>query len=265
MWLHDIDRRQTVKLTTDPSADRFPIFSPDGLRLVFASNRENPEMSGLYDMPSNGAEPEQRLLPPRPGTVMLPRDWAAGGTQLVYESGAGFGQQRDILILPLSPGQDPIPFAATTADERHPALSPDGQWIAYASNESGGHRVFVRSFPGSSAKVVVGAGRFPRWSGDGRELFYIDPDGMMIAASVGRTPTVAIAKTTPLFKVPFVPPVTDLDVPYDVTTDGQRFLMSAPVGGAVAPAPTSITVILGWMSLLENRARPLPHPVSGAI
>jgi Tol biopolymer transport system component len=183
---------------------------------------------------------------------MVPRDWARDGKHVVLETGGAFGQQRDIWILPLSGGGAPDAYLATHLDERDPALSPDGRWLAYASNESGIHQIVVRTFPDPTVeKVPVGEGRFPRWKADGSELYYIDSKNKMVAASVTTIPTFRVVKTTPLFDAPYVPDVTNLDIPYDVTHDGKRFLMSTPVG-PTSSAPTTITVVRGWTEPLKN-------------
>jgi eukaryotic-like serine/threonine-protein kinase len=253
IWTYDFDRNQTARLTSDPAGDRFPLFSRDGARLLFASDRENPGRSGLYEKTSDGAVRERNILVPVPGNVMIPRDWDRDGTHLVFETGPGFGAQRDIWVLPMVPGQQPSPYAATTADERHPALSPDGRWLAYASNESDNYQVIVQAFPDPSrGRFTIASGRFPRWKRDGGELYFLDPDGWLVAAAVRTAPTFEVLRTDRLFAAPFVPGVTDLSIPYDVTRDGRRFLMSTPANVLPGSQETTINIVVGWPSLLRQ-------------
>jgi hypothetical protein len=147
----------------------------------------------------------------------------------------------------------PVPYAATSYDERHPALSPDNKWLAYTTNESDTYQIVVQAFPDpTDGKVPVGPGRFPRWKAKGGELYYINADGWLVAATVRTTPTFEVLRTTPLFSAPFNPQLTDLNIPYDVTADGKRFLMSVPVTPLANPRETVINVVLGWQALLPN-------------
>jgi serine/threonine protein kinase/Tol biopolymer transport system component len=251
IWTYDIGRQQIARLTTDAAADRFPLFSPDGLRVVFASNRQNPAMSGLYDKPSDGATPERIVLNPEPGSVMIPRAWDPEGRYLVFEKGGGFGTPRDIWVLPRSANGKPVPYAASSADERHPALSPDGRWLAYTSNESGSAQIIVQTFPDpAGGRYIVTSGRLPRWSGDGRELYFVDGSAL-VALSVRTDKTVAVLRTTRLFELPFVPGINDLSMPYDVTADGQRFLVMTRANASSTSNSTEIRVVLNWPSLLQ--------------
>jgi serine/threonine protein kinase/Tol biopolymer transport system component len=252
IWTYDFDRNQTARLTTDPAADRFPLFSRDGSRLLFSSDRENPGRSGLYEKSSDGAVRERNILAPEPGSVMIPRDWDRNGTHLVFETGPGWGALRDIWVLPIVPGQQPYRYVATTADERHPSLSPDGRWLAYTSNESNTYQVIVQAFPDPTRRFTVASGRFPRWKRDGGELYYVDPDGWLVAAAVRTAPTFQVLRTDRLFNAPFVPAMTDLSIPYDVTRDGRRFLMSTPSSVLPGSQKTTINIVVGWPSLLRQ-------------
>jgi Tol biopolymer transport system component len=248
VWTYDIDRNQIARLTTHQAADSFPLFSRDGLRLVFASNRESPAGAGLYEKSSDGAVTERSILATEPGAAMIPRDWDRQGRYLVFETGGGWGTPRDIRMLPLSGPSKHVPYAASPADERHPAVSPDGRWLAYASNESGSYQIIVQSFPDPSAgKFAVASGRFPRWRRDGHELYFLD-SSTLVALSVRTEPTFKVLDTTRLFEVPFVPAINELSTPYDVTADGQRFLVT--VRARPSSSASEIRIVLGWQSLL---------------
>ena len=251
VWTYDIERKQLTKITTHPAEDNFPLFSRDGRRLVFPSNRDLPKAAGLYEKPSDGAASERRIFtaePAEPGFGLLPRDWDRDGRYLVFETGGGFGNPGDIGMLPLSPGGKPVAYAASPADERHPALSPDGRWLAYTSNESASYQIIVQAFPDPAlGKITITSGRFPRWRRDGRELYFLD-GATLVALSVRTEPAFKVLGTTRLFEVPFVPGINELPIPYDVTADGQRFLVTART--QPASTTTEIRIVLGWESLL---------------
>jgi serine/threonine-protein kinase len=251
VWTYDIEVKQIARLTTHPAEDSFALFSRDGQRLVFASNRDLPSASGLYLKPSDGAAPEQAIFTAEQGAGR-PRDWDREGRYLVVEAGGGFGTPGDITMLPLSAGAKPLPYAASPADERHPALSPDGRWLAYTSNESSSYQIIVQAFPDpAGGKFTVASGRFPRWRRDGRELYFIDGE-TLVALSVRTEPTFKVLGTTRLFDVPFVPGINELTIPYDVTADGQRFLVTARTQPASTSTATEIRIVLGWQRFLRQ-------------
>ena len=164
----------------------------------------------------------------------------------------------DLWVLPMdgaSGERKPIPFLRTEFNEQRAKFSPDDRWVAYQSDESGKFEIYVRPFPaveGGGEKWMVshGGGTDPRWRGDGKELFYLAPDGNVMAVPVA-TSGAGFQPGTPavLFKGPPSPPG------WDVSADGKRFLFPVPAGDTVL-AP--ITVILNWMSLLKNGAKVPP-------
>jgi Tol biopolymer transport system component len=278
VWIYDIGRDLRVRLTTDPAGDGFPVWSPDGERLIFASQRRTNTAQGessaaapgrrgrggvevtLFEKPSNGAVPEQMLLPAEPGKSMFPYDWSRDGRLLVVEKldlAAG-SEQGDLWVVPLTGDRKPFPYLATSFSEGEPALSPDGRWLAYVSNESGSFQVVVQPFPdpsGGKWQISTKGGHFPRWRRDGREIYYLDPDRQMVAVSVATERKFEVGKSTPLFAAPFGSPASAgnaLTIPYDVSADGQRFLVSAPLTATQAPTQTPITVITNWTASLKR-------------
>jgi Tol biopolymer transport system component len=234
----------TTRLTTDAAADQWPLWSPDGSRIVFSSTRKG--SFDLYQAPSNGNGTEEPLLE-NPGTTIA-TSWSSDGHFILYaqlDSKTGF----DLWALPLSGDRKPLPVASRNFDELGGAFSRDMQWIAYESNESGRFEIVAQPFPGPGGKLQIstGGGIAPRWRADGRELFYISPDrtlmGVPIAVSRdGKT-------LEPGKPVPLIPGRVQVNSysgsnkpPYDVTPDGQRFLMVVPT----EEAPPPITVILNW-------------------
>jgi Tol biopolymer transport system component len=139
----------------------------------------------LYEKSVNGAVPEGVLLQSERGSVVA-RDWSLDGRWIAFEKFAP-GSQRDIWTLPLFGDRKPTPYLTSAFDEALPALAPNGQWLAYVSNESGADQVMVQSFPDPSRgkwQVSTNGGTFPRWRRDGRELHYVGSDSRMMAVSV---------------------------------------------------------------------------------
>ena len=255
VWVLDSVRGVTSRLTFDPAIDDPAIWSPDGLRVVWASNR-----SGAFDLyvkSANGAGPEQ-LLVKIGAPAGWPEDWSRDGRFILYQiPGAKTGQ--DLWIAP-QPSADaggdsrPFPYLQTQFDERHGRFSPDSHWVAYTSNESGREEVYVQSFPPSGAKfqISTGSGREPQWRKNGTELFYISGDRMLMAVPV-RLPSstsepLQAGQPKPLLRVP----VLDTFIvgrSYEVSNDGQRFLMPALASGATAPP---LTVVLNWQTQLKK-------------
>ena len=159
----------------------------------------------------------------------------------------------DVWALPLEGDRKPIPVARTQSSEVQGTVSPDGRWIAYASDESGTYEIYVQSFPDASTDqktpVSTGGGLQPRWSKDGRELFYVRADGMLMAVAVKTRPTFEPGTVTPLFKTKIPTTLNPYRMDYLPASDGQRFLMKIPVEGTTPP---SITVVVNWPALLNR-------------
>jgi eukaryotic-like serine/threonine-protein kinase len=255
VWVLDSVRGVTSRLTFDPAIDDPAMWSPDGLRVVWASNRAG--TFDLYVKSANGAGPEQ-LLVKMGATAGWPEDWSRDGRFILYQiPGAKTGQ--DLWIAPQpseGAGGDsrPFPYLETQFDEKHGRFSPDSNWVAYTSNESGREEVYVQSFPPSGAKFLIstGGGREPQWRKNGTELFYISENRTLMAvplqlASSASKP-VQVGQPKPLFRVP----VLDTFIvgrSYEVGNDGQRFLMPALASGTTAPP---LTVVLNWQTQLKK-------------
>jgi Tol biopolymer transport system component len=263
VWLHDLDRNLNTRLTTDAAPDGFPVWSPDGTRVVFSSRRGN-AATALYEKPSNAAVPEQIVLQPESGAVVFARDWSLDGRFVVFEKSSSLSStgrpRQELWMLPMSGERKPSPYLATAFDEVQPALSPDGRWLAYVSNDTRTNQVVVQPFPDpSSGKWPISAdgGVYPRWRRDGRELYYLDPQGRIVAVAVGAEGGFTVGKPTPLFQTGLPSSSSSPPVPYDVSADGQRFLIAV----AQNPLPpttnaTPITVVLNWQSALSAREKP---------
>jgi len=255
VWVLDSVRGVTSRLTFDPAVDDPPMWSPDGLRVVWTSNRGG--AFDLYVKSANGAGAEQ-LLVTIGAPAGWPEDWSRDGRFIIYQiPGTKTGQ--DIWIAPQpaqgESGDDrkPFPYLQTEFDERHGRFSPDGRWVAYSSNESGRDEIYVRSFPASGERfqISAGGGTEPQWRKDGTELFYISEDRTLMAVPVklasSASEPLQVGQAKPLFSVPAVD--TFVGRSYEVSNDGQRFLLRAPARGGNAQ---SLTVVLNWQAQLKK-------------
>ncbi|HVT48437.1 MAG TPA: protein kinase [Vicinamibacterales bacterium] len=236
IWILDIGSNTWSRATTAASNDFDSTWSPDGTEIIFTSSR-----SGKYELYRAAADGSRET---RLGVDGTAPDWSADGRLVAYMNGG------HIWILPLAGGQTPRRFLDTSStNDVQPAISPDGRWLAYATNETGRNEIQVRSFPGGEGKYVVSrdGGRQPRWRGDGRELFFLAPDGTLMAASVETTNGFHVAPPTPLFKTGLTS--TRDNHPYAVTPDGQRFLMPAAQDLTTG---RRMTVLLNWTSALSH-------------
>jgi Tol biopolymer transport system component len=236
--LVDIQRDVLVRFTFNSANDTNPVWSPDGARIVFSSNRK--AVSDLYVKRSNGAGPEQLLLETSVDSKS-PADWSADGRVLLYTTGS------DIWALPLTDDLKPFPVLKTPFQAHGAQFSPDGKWIAYASNESGRFEIFVQPFPPGPGKWQISnsGGTQPRWRRDGKELFYIAPNNALMAAPYKITPDGRSIESGPpriLFSTRMVRESAPNGAHYVVSSDGLRFLVDTVVE---EPTP-QITIIRNW-------------------
>jgi len=245
IWVYDVARGLKTRFTFDATDERAPIWSPDGSRIVVSSNRK-----GKYDLylkPSSGAGTEEVLLEDK--IDKYPMSWSADGRFILYRTGAF--PHYDLFVLPLSGDRKPVPFLQTKFNENTGQFSPDGRWVAYESDESGRYEVYVVPFPGPGGKwqVSTGGGRFPKWSRDGAELFYLAPDNKLMAAAVnGKGGSFEPGAVKTLFETRAVT-VTVGGAPHNVSADGQRFLINTlPEQAGSAP----ITVVVNWTAGLKK-------------
>jgi serine/threonine protein kinase/Tol biopolymer transport system component len=241
VWTIDLQRGNAKRLTFDPAFDVVPIWSPDGSRLVFASNRQlNVD---LYLKASDGAQEEQSIA--HDEFTKSPDDWSANGKFILYDRGP------DMWFLTV-PGFRSSLFLKAVSWVRNGRFSPDGKWVAYSSNESGKWEIYVTSFPVVRGKwqISTAGGEQPRWRGDGKELFFLSSDGKMMAAPITTAPNFDAGAPVALFQTTPRQPVSRNDqFVYDVSRDGQRFLVLTQVKQA-ATAP--ISVVLNWTAMLNK-------------
>jgi eukaryotic-like serine/threonine-protein kinase len=249
VWL--LEGERSSRVTFDAETPGYPVWSPDGMQIVFASLKSG--ISDLYMTAAHGGE-EARLLLGSDQTKYA-SSWSADGRYLLYFS-TGPNTAVDLWVLPMSGERKPWVFLRTPFIEVWGQFSPDGKWVAYQSNETGRDEVFVRPFtlPGAEGAQGASSGKWqvsttggisPAWSPDGKELYYINRDGEMMAVPMGASAT-ALQPGTPvkLFKTRILGGGIDVQRgrQYDVTADG-RFLINAVVGSDVV---TPITLIQNW-------------------
>jgi len=255
VWLMDVSRGTNSRLTTHPSHDADPVWSPDGARIVFASTRDDPGegFDNLYMKMSNGSSDEQPMLKfDKPQIHQHPHDWSVDGRYILFErSDPKTTSGKDLWIVPVSAKPTPFPLLQTEFSELAGHFSPDGQFVTYTSNETGRFEVYVRSFPGSVEKWQISAsgGAHPRWRRDGKEIFYISPDGALMVVGVNTKSRFEAGSPSKLFDVPIRLYLPENPDPYDVAPDGQRFLVMARDEAFSA----SITVTVDWTAARSTK------------
>ncbi len=240
IWLFDLAHGIPSRFTTHPANDSTPLWSPDGSRIVFSSNREG--VSNLYQKIASGVGPEEVLL--KSSEPKRADDWSSDGQFIVYQT-RNPQTKSDLWVLPTSGDRQPFPFLQTEFNELQAQFSPDRKWIAYISDESGAPEVYVQTFPASSGRwrVSTGGGTQPRWRRDGRELFYIAADRKLMAVDVKLGATFEAGVPRPLFGTRAFN-VANAGNSYAVSADGQRFLNKFL--GGVANAPHASTSRAGY-------------------
>jgi Tol biopolymer transport system component len=252
VWLYDLSRETLTRLTFEGNTNFNPSWTPDGKRMAFQSNKEG-SAGNLFWQLADGSGGLERLTNSEYNQV--PHSWSPDGQLLAFvEVNPTTG--LDIWVLPMGDPRTPglakaQPFIRTPFDEGGPRFSPDGRWLAYISDESGRFEIYVQPYPGPGGRrqVSTEGGTEPVWNPNGRELFYRGGDKMM-AVDIVTQPTFSAGKPRMLFEGQYVPaPVTFSN--YDVSPDGQRFLMIK--ANEQESAPTQINVVLNWFEELKQK------------
>jgi eukaryotic-like serine/threonine-protein kinase len=248
LWLYHLargtlTRLALTRLTESPSFPH-PIWTPDGKQLTFTI------ALNLYSMLGDGSGAPERLTTSENG--QLPGSWPPDGQWLAF-SEADPTTGYDIWVLGLQGDRKPRPFLQTPSNECGPIFSPDGRWLAYVSDESGRNEIYVRPFPGPGGKTQISTegGTQPMWAPNGRELFYRNGDKMM-AAAVETKPVFAASKPKLLFEAHYETGFSPFERGYDLSPDGQRFLMIK--ASEQESAATQLNVVLNWSDELRRLA-----------
>jgi Tol biopolymer transport system component len=241
-----VKRGITSSFTYDAVGNGVPVWSPGGERIVYNSAR-----GGARDLYLKSADGGQEELLLKSSETKVPSDWSPDGKYILYYRGDERDGSWDIWALPVSGDHKPFPVVQSSFQETHAQFSPDGQWVVYASNETGIKEIYARPFrpddPSaqlSSPRIQItnGGGSHPRWRRDGRELFFRNRESRIVALPVILGSKLQTGKPQVLFQVRGERPFEDILYDYDVTPDGQHFLYNLAVEVAVSP----ITVVVNW-------------------
>ena len=226
IWIESATASGNSRFTFDPSEEVVPVWSRDGNMLAYRNAAgEGPT---LYLKSATGLQDAKKrfTLPASSMDDIIPNSWSLDDQQLLFTHQITAGEYLE--LMPVAGGA-PTRFLTSKGSEANGQISPDGKWVTYASDESGNWEIYVTSFPGATGKWQVsrGGGNEPRWRGDGKELFYIAPSGMLMAVPVNGATIFATGTPTPLFQIHGRAPISSTDVfTYDVAKDGKRFLVN---------------------------------------
>ena len=235
VWVYDLQGESEKRLTFDPGIDALPVWSPDGKEIVFTSSRR--QLFGLYIKDTSAGEAEKELV--RETEDLYAMDWSRDGKAVLYMNGSDFWT----LAMPERKGSL---FIKATGLLKNAHFSPSGKWVAYASNESGKWEIYVTSFPEAKAKWQVsnGGGEQPRWRADGKELFFLSGKGKIMSVPVKGGANFDSGAPVELFQAdPRELVATSEQLVYDVSQDGQRFLINTQVKQA---GSEPMSVVLNW-------------------
>ncbi len=246
VWLLDLSRRTQARFTFHPGNDERPMWSPDGTRIVFSSDRDGP--ANIYQKAASGSGEEQALV--RSNVSKFPTGWTRDGRLVVF---ANWDDKTkwDLWVLPMTANAKPEPYLQTPFDAFQAQFSPDGKWIAYVSNESNPlYEVYVQPYPMAAGRwqISTKGGSQPSWRRDSRELYYVAPDRKLMAVAVKPGSTFDTEAPRPLFQTQ-VPGLVDARNHYVPSADGQRFLVNTIVGESTA---MPVTVVLNWTAGLKR-------------
>ncbi|MFZ0799443.1 MAG: protein kinase [Terriglobales bacterium] len=225
IWIESTTGASNSRFTFDPAEEVVGVWSRDGRVVAY---RTDDNGSSLCLKPASGLEREKKRITTPPSSMddFIPNSWSLDDRQILFTRQGASGAHLE--LLPVASGE-PTRLLSGKSNEKNGQISPDGRWVAYASDESGAWEIYVTSFPGAQGKWQVsrGGGTEPRWRGDGKEIFYIAPSGMLMAVPVNGESIFATGTPAPLFQIHGRAPISSTDVfTYDAAKDGKRFLVN---------------------------------------
>lgn len=246
IWIYELNRKVPSRLTIDSSDNFWPVWMPDGERIIFSSHRRG-DSGTLFLMSSTGGEPQQLT---ESGAQYSPTISPDGKIIAFHDKDL----PRDIWTMPVEGKQKPQIFVQSEFDESHPMFSPDGRWIAYASNSPGKMQIFVKQYPDGITRQITSSGRnqYPVWSADGDELFFVNQsEGIplrMMVVSIKTDPHLSWSDPKMLFEGTYLM-LTDTRN-YDIHPNGQRFLLVGEIDQEVDDQ--QINIIINWFDELKR-------------
>jgi hypothetical protein len=253
LWVYDRVRRVSTRLTFTPGVDGPGVWSPDSRFVAYSSGALGQQVN-LYRKRADGSGDTERLTSDK--AIQYVSSWSGDGKYLMYSM-----QQNtnDIYVLPLDGDRKPRSFLSTEFGENEGAISPDSRWVAYQSNESGRVEIYVRPMTGAGKwQISEGGGGYPRWSGDGRRLFFRDNEGIMSVPITVTGDSVEVGRAERALRGNFRGGAGGLSVAslrladYDVARDGSHFVMF-PVDAKTAGRLELLTVVVNWFTELRRQ------------
>jgi Tol biopolymer transport system component len=257
IWIKHLPAGPLQRVSFDTASDYRPRWSPDGRKVLFGSFRSSPS-NNLYQRNADGTGREELVADLPQG--IYEGQWSRDGAWLLVRTGGTLGLVggRDIYAFRAGLDSIPLPLVVTPEfDEAAIALSPDGRWLAYESNETGRTEVFLRPFPdvdAGKAQVSINGGVAPLWSPNGRELFFVNANREMTVVTVGQGPTLQLGERRVLFRLRdeiYLSPGENY-TPYDIHPDGTRFIMARRAGPTASRA-TPIVITENWFEEVRQR------------
>jgi len=239
VWIYDLRRNVPTRLTFDPVMEGAAKWSPDGKYVYYANNQEGSGIQIRRKEASGLGEAE--IVRRAENKISVPGGFTPDGSRFLFSE---YGNSWDIGIVDLGDTGKVEMFANSSFSEFMPQVSPDGKYVAYASWESGNPEVYVRKLDGSGGKWQISTEHadYPRWRGDGKELFYLTRDDRVMAVNVKTAGNFEAENSVTLFSRRFMRPLP-LSSPYDVTADGQKFILNIEVSDA---DPGEVIVVQNW-------------------
>ena len=250
LWLWDLGRTTLTRLTLAPGVDGVRVWTPDSRRVIFSSERAG--VRNLFWQAADGTGAVERLTE-SPNT-QYPSAVSPDGRRLIFTEEAP-KTANDVMVIELDGTRRVTPLVQSPFNERNGIVSPDGRWLAYEANDSGRFEIYVRPFPDVNSghwQVSTNGGTRPIWTRSGQELVYVSPTGALMRVGVARGPSWAATTPTLVVKEGYFTNPNWWGRSYDISPDGQRFLMIKEGGADGTAAPASIIVVQHWVEELKR-------------